>query len=294
MEKIAAKTILTRTKSTAWFGTEYNMNLYRGCTHGCIYCDSRSDCYRNADFEAVKAKDGCLRILRDDLRRKVKKGVVATGSMSDPYNPFEKAELLSRHALELLSAYGFGVSIATKSPLVTRDIDILHEISAHSPVLVKMTVTTADDMLCGLIEPDVAVSSERFGAIKKLSSAGIFCGVLLMPLLPYINDSEDNVLKIVEMAHESGANFVHPGFGVTLRDSQRDYFYSKLDELFPGVREKYQKRYGNTYSCGVPNAKRLHAAFQKKCDEYGLLYKMQDIVAGYKMGYAQPQISLFD
>lgn len=278
----------------AWFGTEYNMNLYRGCTHGCIYCDSRSDCYRDANFDVVKTKADALKILRDDLRRKVKKGVVATGSMSDPYNPLEKEGLLTRHSLELLNAYGFGAAIATKSPLVTRDMDILREIAEHSPVLVKMTVTAADDGLCALIEPNVAPSSARFGAIQALSSGGIFCGILLMPLLPYINASEENVVKIVEMAHESGANFIYPGFGVTLRDSQRAYFYKKLDGLFPGLREKYQKRYGNTYSCAVPGVKKLFAAFREKCDRYGILYKMQDIVAGYKMGYAQQQFSLFE
>lgn len=294
METIAAKTILTRTKNSSWFGSEYNMNLYRGCTHGCIYCDSRSDCYRNPDFDHIRSKADALRILRDDLRRKAKSGVVATGSMSDPYNPFEAEEKLSRHALELLNAYGFGVAIATKSPLVTRDIDVLRDISAHSPVIVKFTITTADDALCKKIEPNVSTSSERFAAIRKLSDAKIFCGVLLMPLLPFINDTAENVTEIVRKASEAGARFVYPGFGVTLRDSQRAYFYGRLDELFPGMRERYLEKYGDRYSCGVPNSKRLYSAFQKECEHTGMLHKMQDIIAGYRMGYSEKQTSLFD
>jgi DNA repair photolyase len=151
MDTIPAKTLLTRTKSTAWFGAEYNMNIYRGCCHGCIYCDSRSDCYRETDFARVKAKANALTILRDNLRGKVKPGVVSTGAMSDPYNPHEAREKLTRSALELLSAYGFGVAIATKGALVARDTDILNEIREHAPVLVKLTVTTADDNLRKLI-----------------------------------------------------------------------------------------------------------------------------------------------
>lgn len=294
MDTIPAKTLVSKTKNTMWFGSEYNMNIYRGCTHGCIYCDSRSDCYVNVDFGHVRAKADALRILRDELRRKVRSGVISTGAMSDPYNPHEKEEELTRHALELLSAYGFGVAIATKSPMVTRDIDILREIAERSPVIVKLTITTADDGLCKIIEPGASASSERFAAIKALSEAKIFCGILLMPLLPFINDTRENVLEIVEKAAESGARFIYPGFGVTLRDSQRAYFYHMLDKSFPGVREKYQNRYGDRYSCSVPNAKALHTVFAKKCDEYGILHKMPDIIAGYKMGYEPAQFSFFD
>ncbi len=293
MQIIPAKTILTKTKNTAWFGNEYNMNIYRGCSHGCIYCDSRSDCYRNEDFDTVKAKENALAVLRDDLRRKSRSGVVGTGSMSDPYNPQEKVALLTRHSLELLNSYGFGVSIATKSPLVVRDIDILKEISVHSPTLVKITITTADDGLAKIIEPNVANSSARFGAISQLADAGIYCGILLMPLLPFINDTEENVLEIVKKAHESGAKFVYPAFGVTLRDSQRAHFYHELDKHFDGLREKYQKKYGDTYSCSVPKAKALFATFASYCNEIGMLYKMSDIISGYKMGYKATQLNFF-
>jgi DNA repair photolyase len=159
MEYISAKTIVTSTKNSAWFGVEYNMNIYKGCCHGCIYCDSRSDCYRLDDFDRVRTKENALSIIRDELRRKSKTGVVGTGAMSDPYNPFEEELQLTRHSLELINAYKFGVAIATKSPLVTRDIDILRNIKEHSPTLVKITITTVNDELCKKIEPNVAVSS---------------------------------------------------------------------------------------------------------------------------------------
>lgn len=240
MDYIPAKTIVCTNKGTAWFGTQYNMNIYKGCCHGCIYCDSRSDCYHVEDFDRVRAKENALAIIRDDLRRKVRTGVIATGAMSDPYNPFEKELELTRHALELINAYEFGVAIDTKSTLVTRDIDILTEIKSHSPVLVKMSITTADDVLCKKIERHVAVTSERFQAIKQLSDNGIYCGVLLMPVLPFINDTKENILGIVRLAKENGAKFVYPDFGVTLRSNQQIYFYERLDELFPGMSEKYK------------------------------------------------------
>jgi len=178
MDYVPAKTIVTRTKSSAWFGIDYNMNIYRGCCHGCIYCDSRSDCYRIDDFDTVKAKQNALQIIRNDLRRKVRTGVVGTGSMSDPYNPFERELQLTRHALELIDAYGFGAAIATKSDLLLRDIDILQSIQQHSPVLCKLTITTADDTLCKKIEPHVANSTKRFAALEQLAKAGLlraFC-----------------------------------------------------------------------------------------------------------------------
>lgn len=291
MEFIPAKTIVTKTKSTSWFGTEYNMNIYRGCCHGCIYCDSRSDCYHVENFDTVRAKKDALLIIRDDLQRKVRSGVVATGSMSDPYNPFEKELQLTRHALELLDAYEFGVAIATKSPLVTRDMDILRQISDHSPVIVKITITTADDALSMQIERNVPPSSERFAAIKKLSENGIYCGVLLMPILPFINDTKENILGVVRLAKESGARFIYPAFGVTLRGNQQQYYYEKLDDYFPSIKEKYIRRYGNRYSCGSPNASALFSVFASECERLGLLYKMQDIVRSYRLGYGDRQLS---
>lgn len=295
MEKVPAKTILQRNKSSEWFGNDYNMNLYRGCCHGCIYCDSRSECYHVEDFDTVRAKENALAILRDELRRKVKTGVIGTGAMSDPYNPFEKKELLTRHALELISAYDFGVTVITKSPLIVRDIDVYKEISEHSPVLCKMTVTTADDELCRVIEPNVAPASERFKALAKMSDSGLFTGITMMPVLPFIEDNEDNIRKIVRTAHECGVRCIYPFFGVTLRTNQRDYFLNELDKRFPdsGLRERYIRRFGNRYECVSPDVKKLWSIFTAECDRFGILYNMKSIISAYKRGYGDMQLSFF-
>lgn len=295
MEYIKAKTIVTRTKSSAWFGTDYNMNIYRGCCHGCIYCDSRSECYGTDDFDTVRAKENALEIIRNDLRRKVKTGVIGTGAMSDPYNPFEKELLLTRHALELVNAYEFGVAIATKSDLIVCDADILCEIKEHSPVLCKVTITAADDALAKKVEPNAPASSQRFKAIEALAEKGIYSGVLLMPVLPFIEDSEENVVEIVRKAKASGARFVFGAFGVTLRQNQREYFLNEIEKRFKGegLREKYIKTYGNSYSCSSPSAKKLWKTFTAECERLGLLYKMQDITSSYKKGYGDAQLSFY-
>ncbi len=293
MEYIKAKTIVTKTKNSLWFGCDYNMNIYKGCCHGCIYCDSRSECYNVTDFDSVRAKENALEIINSELKRKIKSGVVGTGSMSDPYNPFEKELKLTRHALELLNAYNFGVAVATKSPLVARDIDIFREIKEHSPALVKMTITTADDELCRKLERNVAVSSERFKAIRQLSDNGIYCGILMMPILPFINDTKENVVEIVRLAKENGAKFIYPAFGVTLRANQREYFYERLDELFPDKKGNYIRQFGNNYMCGSPDGKALGYALRNECDKLGLLYKMTDIVKSYRLGYGDRQLSFF-
>lgn len=294
MEFITAKTIISGySENNSWFGNNYNMNIYKGCSHGCIYCDSRSECYRVENFDRVRAKENALALIERELKSKRKKGVVGTGAMSDPYNPFEKEYMLTRGALELINQFGFGVSIATKSELILRDIDVLKDISKHSPVLVKITVTTADDILCRKIEPNVSISSDRFNAIKKLSQEGIFAGVLLMPVLPFIEDTEDNISGIIEFAYQNGAKFIYPAFGVTLRQNQRDWYYKKLDQLFPTVKEKYIKNYGSSYECRSLKAKELWSLFQYKCNEYGILYKMDDIISGYKDSYKNTQLSLF-
>lgn len=293
METIPAKTILGRTKG-GWFGTDYMMNLYRGCCHGCIYCDSRSDCYGIDDFERVRAKENALALLRDELRRKVRTGVVGTGAMSDPYNPFEETELLTRHALELINAYGFGAVVLSKSSLIARDADILLEIAEHSPTMAKMTVTTCDDELCRLIEPNVSVSSERFSTIAEMSDKGIFTGITLMPVLPFIEDTEENIVGIVKTAHECGARFIYPAFGMTLRGRQREHYLSQLEKIFPekGLRRKYESYFGENYGCTSPNVKKLWARFASECEGYGILYKMEDICAAYKSGY-DTQLSFF-
>ncbi|WP_315074143.1 radical SAM protein [uncultured Clostridium sp.] len=294
MEFISAKTIVSGySESNAWFGDNYNMNIYKGCCHGCIYCDSRSECYRIDNFDVIRAKENALALINKELKSKKRTGVIGTGAMSDPYNPFEREYKLTRGALELINTYGFGVSLITKSDLVIRDIDILKKIKSHSPVLVKITITTCSDELCKKIEPNVAVSSKRFSAIKELSENGIFTGILLMPVLPFLEDNEENIRSIVKQAYENGAKFIFPAFGVTLRQNQRDWYYKKLDEKFPGIKQKYIQQFGNNYECYSPKAKQLWNLFKEDCERYGIVYKMSDIIKAYKKGYEKDQLSLF-
>ena len=200
MEYLPAKRLLHRSRDTRWFGTDHTMNIYRGCCHGCLYCDSRSACYQNPDFDTVKAKADALRILRDDLARKVRPAFIATGAMSDPYNPFEASLQLTRHALELIDAYQCGAAIATKSDLIVRDGDILDSIARHSPVICKLTITTTDDALAARLEPGAPSPSRRLAALRELADRGLFAGVLRRPVLPFLEDTEENVLEVVERA----------------------------------------------------------------------------------------------
>ena len=294
MQTVPAKTIIARGYAAQWFGTDYNMNIYRGCSHGCIYCDSRSDCYQIEDFDTVRSKKDALGIIERELSKKRIKGVIATGAMSDPYNPFEKQHQITRNALKLVDRYGFGIAIDTKSDLIVRDIDILHKIKRHSPVIVKISITSGEDTLSRKIEPHVAVSSFRFAAIKALSEAGIYCGILLMPVLPFIEDNKENILSIISQGNASGAKFIYPAFGVTLRQNQRLHFYQKLDEEFPGLKEKYAETFGNAYQCNAQYADNLYKTFQKECENVGILYKMQDIISGYKAPYEARQDTFFD
>jgi len=291
MEYISAKNIVSGYSDNGWFGCEYNMNIYKGCSHGCIYCDSRSECYQIEDFSRVRAKKDALEIIEKNLRSKRKKGVIATGGMSDPYNPFEEKLKLTRGALNLIERYRFGVSPLTKSSLITRDIDIIKKISEHSPVSVMMTVTAADDVLSKKIEPNVCPSSERFAAIKEFSDAGIHTGILLMPMLPFIEDTEENVVGIVEKAKASGARFIYPSFGMTLRSGQREYFYDELDKHFPGMSNRYIERFGGDYGCSSPKYSELKELFQRECRKLGLLFRMRDIIFDYKKGYIKEQLS---
>ena len=295
MEFIKAKTILTKVKDgSEWYGVDYNMNLYRGCSHGCIYCDSRSDCYHIENFDIVKGKENMLQILENELSKKRLKGVVGIGAMSDTYNPMEIKYQQTRGALQLISKYGFGVSIDTKSDLILRDIDLLKEINAKNNVIIKFTITTPDDKLSKIIEPNVCISSKRLEAIKILNDNGIFTGIMMNPVLPFITDKEDEIKKLVELASRSGAKFIHTYMGMTLRENQRAYYFDKLDEKFPGVKEKYIKNYGDRYNCLVPNYKQLYKVFIDECDRYGILYKMNDIIRTYKKKSTNDgQISLF-
>lgn len=295
MEYIPAKSIVNRTRDPSWFGTEYNMNIYRGCCHGCIYCDSRSDCYHNDGFDQVKAKADALRVIRDDLESKVKPGVVGTGSMSDPYNPFEEELQLTRRALTLLEAYGFGAAIATKSDLIVRDIDVLSSIHRTMPAICKITLTTCDDALAAKVEPYAPSPSRRLAAVERLSAAGLFTGILMMPILPFLEDSPENIREIVDRAADAGARFVYPALGMTCRAGQREYFYQQLEKHFPGqgLAEKYRRRYGPRYECPSPKARTLWETFQEACNRRGVLYSMGRIVTASRRGHESDQLSLF-
>lgn len=296
MEFIKTKTILSKVKyGNEWYGIDYNMNLYRGCSHGCIYCDSRSSCYHIDDFDIVRSKENVLNILKQELIKKKTKGVIGIGSMSDTYNPMERKYEITKGALELISKYNYGVAIDTKSDLILRDLDILKEINSKNNVIVKFTITTPNDELSKIIEPNVCKTSKRLNAIKTLSDNGIFTGIMMNPTLPFITDNEDDIKKLVKLAYEHDAKFIHTYMSVTLRDNQRDYYFQKLDKYFPNLKEKYIKVYGEKYNCLVPNYQKLYKTFQNECEKYGLLYKMPDIIKAYKKEIkTNEQITLFD
>ena len=283
MEFIQAKSILSKSSSgDKWFGIDYNMNLYRGCSHGCIYCDSRSDCYRIEDFDRVRGKADALAILEKELSKKKQKGVIGIGTMSDPYNPCEKHYMQTREALKLIEKYGFGVSIETKSDLILRDLDILEKISHKNNVILKFTITTPHDNLSKVIEPNVCASSKRFQAVKECSDRGLFTGILLTPVLPFITDKKEDIKELIKLASEHHAAFIYNYMGVTLRANQRDYYYKKLDQHFPLLKQKYMKTYKEQYFCASLNYQRLNRIFTDECRRYHLLYRMEDIIKAYK------------
>ena len=253
-----------------WFGLSYNMNLYRGCEHQCIYCDSRSTCYRIEGFnDEVLVKTNALSLLEETLPRKRKIGFIGFGSMNDPYTYAEKRYGLTGRALTLAAKYRFPVHIITKSDLVLKDKETLISIN-QVKARVSFTVTTADDALAKILEPGAPTPSRRLAAMKQLSEAGIETGVLMMPVLPFIEDSPQNVLDVVEAAAANGADYIIPSFGVTIREGQREYFYDQLDRHFPGLRQKYEQTFGEQYFCEVQNRHRLEKIFKDACEEHGL------------------------
>lgn len=273
---IQAKSILSPLKkgSDTYFGIRYNMNLYRGCQHGCIYCDSRSKCYGIDDFTNIQVKQNSLELLEKELRSKREKGTIGFGSMNDPYMPVEKELMLSRKALEVIVRHKFPVHLITKSNLVCRDIDLLQEIS-KTYAAVSVTITTSNDVMSRQIEPGAPLSSQRFETIRSLSQAGIYCGVTLMPVLPYITDTPENIEQIVRRAKDAGAGYIIGSMGMTLREGQREYYYDQLDKKFPGMKENYMVRYGHDYSCNVPDHKSLWKLFQETCRKEGIPIAMK-------------------
>lgn len=255
------------------------MNLYRGCSHGCIYCDSRSDCYHMAhDFEDIEVKENAVALLADALKRKRKKCIIGTGSMTDPYIPLEEELGYVRKSLELIERYGFGFTVITKSNRVLRDLDLLQKINEKTKCVVQMTLTTCDENLCRKIEPCVSTTRERFETLKILGDAGIPTVVWLSPILPFINDTEENIVGILDLCREAGVyGVICFGMGLTLRDGNREYFYAQLDRLFPGLKEKYIRQYGNQYIIGSPHHGRLMRLYHETCEKYGMVHDNEGI-----------------
>lgn len=288
MHKVQAKGILSQ---------HGNMNIYRGCLHGCIYCDSRSKCYQiTHDFEDVEVKINAPLLLETTLKKKRKKIRIGTGAMSDPYVPLEKELELTRKCLEIIEKYGFGLSILTKSDLILRDLDILLKIHQNAHCYVMMTLTTADDSLCRIVEPNVVPTSKRVEVLKKCHELGIPTIVWFCPILPMINDTKENVLQIVKMCQEAGVEGILTfGMGMTLREGDREYYYAKLDQYFPGLKEKYEAFYGNAYEIPSPHAKELMRVFKMACSEAKIECR-PDVL--FKRMYQLPpkyrQLSLFE
>lgn len=272
-----------------WFGLSYNMNLYRGCEHQCIYCDSRSACYRIEHFNhEVLIKTNALSLLEDTLPRKRNIGFIGFGSMNDPYTTAEKQYGLTGQALVIAAKYRFPVHIITKSDMVLKDKETLISIN-QVKARVSFTVTTADDDLAKILEPGAPAPSRRLAAMKQLSESGIETGLLMMPVLPFIEDSPRNVLDVVEAAVANGAGYIIPSFGMTIREGQREYYYEKLDSHFPGLRQKYEQTFGDQYFCEARDRRRLEKIFIEACEAHGLATH----VSSYPPEPNTVQLSLF-
>ena len=274
------------------------MNIYRGCTHGCIYCDSRSRCYGfTHPFEDIEVKRNAPALLEQKLRSKRKKCMIGTGAMCDPYLHCEEELRLTRACLEIIDRYGVGVSVLTKSDRILRDLDLLGSIQDKSKAVAQMTLTTWDDRLCRIIEPEVCVTSRRLEVLRTMKEAGIPTVVWMTPLLPFINDTKENLEGILEGCLEAGVKGILCfGMGLTLREGNREYFYQALDRHFPGLRREYQRRYGNAYELPSPRHRELQQIFDDTCAKVGILYRPEDIFAYLRefpenKGYTQ--LSLF-
>ena len=254
------------------------MNIYRGCTHGCIYCDSRSRCYGfTHEFEDIEVKINAPQLLEGALKSKRKRCMIGTGAMCDPYLHIEESLKLTRKCLELIDQYEYGVAVQTKSTRVLRDMDLLKSINDKSKAVVQMTMTTYDETLCKILEPNVSTTKERFKALLQFKEAGIPSIVWLTPILPFINDTEENIRGILEYCVKAGVKgIICFGMGVTLRDGDREYFYKALDKHFPGVKNKYIRTYGNAYDIPSPNNEKLLEIFKEVCVKNGMMYQIKE------------------
>lgn len=255
------------------------MNIYRGCTHGCIYCDSRSLCYQmKHDFEDVEIKRNAPELLENALRRKRERCMIGTGAMCDPYLPIEESERIMRRCLEIIDRHGFGASVLTKSDLVLRDLNLLQSIHQKAKAVVQMTLTTADEALCRIVEPNVCTTARRVEVLHTLRRAGIPTVVWLCPLLPFLNDTEENLRGILDACFAAGVRGILCfGIGVTLREGDREYFYAALDQYFPGMKERYIAAFGDSYECNSPNHAALMKIFHAECARRGVLHTPESV-----------------
>lgn len=287
------------TKVKGILSSKNGMNLFRGCTHGCIYCDSRSKCYQmNHKFEDIEVKENGIILLEESLKRKRKKCMIGLGSMTDPYIREELQLNYTRKALELINRYGFGVTLITKSANVLRDLDLLKEINSKTKCVIQMTLTTYDEELCKKIEPNVSTTKERVEVLKILRDEGIPTVVWLTPILPFINDTKENILGILNYCKEANVfGIICFGMGLTLRDGNKEYFYYQLDKQFPNLKERYIREYGNSYVANSKNNKTLTALFHEFCEQHNIVHDNEAIFNYLKLfeeKNCSKQISFFD
>ncbi len=289
MHEVEAKGILS---------AQNGMNIYRGCTHGCIYCDARSTCYQmNHAFEDIEVKANAPELLEKALRGKRKRCMIGTGAMSDPYLHYESKLRLTRRCLELIDSYGFGLAIQTKSDMILRDIDLLRSINRRTKCVVQMTLTTYDDELCRILEPNVCTTARRIEVLEILREEGIPTVVWMSPILPFINDTEENIRGLLEACKRVKAyGILTFGVGLTLRDGDRQYFYRKLDEHFPGMKERYIRSFGDAYEIPSPASRRLYRIIREECVAAGMEYETDRLFSylhQFQDKEAGEQLSLF-
>lgn len=291
MHFVDAKGILTGS------GGHYGMNIYRGCSHGCIYCDSRSRCYQfTHPFEDIEVKRNAPELLEAALKSKRKKSMIGTGAMSDPYMHCEEKLRLTRRCLQIILQYGFGAAVQTKSDRILQDIDLLDEINQKTKCVVQMTLTTFDDDLCRIIEPNVCSTKRRIDVLMEMKKRGIPTVVWLTPILPFINDTEENIKAILDECIRVGVKgIICFDMGLTLRDGDREYYYAALDKHFPGMKKRYMERYGNSYELPSPKAKELMTIFMNICRAHGILCTPEECF-GYLNEFPEryKQMSIFD
>lgn len=276
-------------------GGYHGMNIYRGCTHGCIYCDSRSLCYQfTHQFEDIEVKKNAPELLEQALKSKRSRCMIGTGSMSDPYMHCETELRLTRKCLEVISKYGFGLAIQTKSDRILEDIDLLDAINKDAKCVVQMTLTTYDDDLCRILEPNVCNTKRRIEVLEEMQRRGIPTVVWLTPILPFINDTEENITSILNECVRVGVKgIICFDMGLTLRDGDREYFYAALDKHFPGLKDRYIYTYGNSYNVPSPNSKKLMNLFRKICRDNGIICDPDECFK-YLNDLPDKQISIFD